>query len=95
MLLSVLALSVSMAAASPLSGARMATAAPAAVDGVVVYLGCQVSSTSLTDCKVVNDEPVDAGIAGVAIQLAQSMTLPQTLADRNTGRIVVKFTVKR
>jgi hypothetical protein len=92
MLLSVLALSVSMTA-SPLFGAHVAAAA--APDGVVVYLGCQVSKASLTDCKVVNDEPVDAGIAGVAIQLAQSMTLPQTLAERNAGRIVVKFTVKR
>lgn len=94
MLLSVLALSVSMVASS-FPGARMAAAPAAAADGVVVYLGCQVSDTSLTDCKVVNDEPVDAGVAGVAIQLAQSMTLPQTLAERNTGRIVVKFTVKR
>lgn len=93
MLLSALALTVGLAA-SPLTTTRVAAEAPGA-DGVVVYLGCQVAAAALTDCKVVNDEPVDAGIAGVAIQLAQSMTLPPTLAQRDAGRIVLKLTVKR
>jgi hypothetical protein len=92
-LLSVLALSVGMAS-QPSSNSPTVAAAQAA-GGVVVYLGCQVSNAALTDCKVVNDDPVDAEAASVALKLAQAMTLPQALAERNTGRIVVKLTVRR
>jgi hypothetical protein len=63
--------------------------------GTVVYLGCMVSNSSLTDCKVVNDDPVDVATADEALRLAQAMTVPPSLAERHAGRIVVKLTVKR
>jgi len=59
----------------------------------VIYLGCQVSLTSLTDCRVVNEGPVDPAAAATALKLAQQMTISQDLADRTGGHIVVKLNV--
>ena len=59
----------------------------------VVYLGCQVSLTSLTDCRVVNDGPVDPAAAATALKLSKEMSVPQGMADRTGGHIVVKLNV--
>ena len=66
-------------------------AASAATSASVVYLDCQVSPPALTDCKVVNDDPVDAAAAATALKLAEGMSVPPALAGR--GRIVVKLNV--
>ena len=90
MLFPALALGLGMAL-SPQSIAQASAPQPAA--GVAVYLGCQVDHAALTDCKVVNDEPVDASVAGQAVKLAEQMSLPPALAAQS-GRIVIKLNVK-
>jgi hypothetical protein len=59
----------------------------------VIYLGCQISLTSLTDCRVVNPGPVDPDAAATALKLARDMTVTQEIADRSGGHIVVKLDV--
>jgi hypothetical protein len=90
MLFSALALGLGMAL-SPQAVAQAST--PPSAEGVAVYLGCQVDHAALTDCKVVNDEPVDASVVGQAVKLAEQMSLPSALAA-HPGRIVIKLNVK-
>jgi hypothetical protein len=60
----------------------------------VIYVGCQVSEKSaLTDCRVVNEGPVDATAAATALKLAQQMVIPESLAYQTGGHIVVKLNV--
>jgi len=88
--ISALVLSLGMALA-PQPAAQSSNLQPDA--GVAVFLGCQVDHAVLTDCKVVNEEPVDASIAGQAVKLAEQMNLPPALAE-HPGRIVIKLSVK-
>jgi hypothetical protein len=90
MLFSALVFSLGMAV-SPESVTH--AAAPPQAEGVAVFLGCQVDHAALTDCKVVNEDPVDASVAGQAVKLAEQMSLPAALAA-HSGRIVIKLNVK-
>ena len=97
MLLSALALAAGLSG-QPLAAPRIDVSEPTAAaarpaEAPVVYLGCQVSLTSLTECRVVNDGPVDPLAAQTALKLAREMTIPQSLADRAGGHIVVKLNV--
>ena len=98
-MLSVLALIAATASAPQTSLARMTEtpvvqAAPA--DAVtVVYLGCKIQQTALAECQVVNNDPVEPGVAAEALKLAAGMNVPQALADRLGGHIVVKLNVKQ
>jgi hypothetical protein len=92
MLLSLFALSI--ATTQPASGVSSAAADASAVVGIsVVYLDCQVGQTALTDCRVINDEPVDERAAQSALKLAAGMAVPPALAARNPGRITLKLNV--
>ncbi len=90
-MLSVLAL-IAATAAAPQTAAI--PAAPAE-DVTVVYLGCQIRQTALAECQVVNNEPVEPGAAAEALKLAAGMSVPQGLAERLGGHIVVKLNVKQ
>jgi len=97
MLLSALAIAAGLSGA-PLPAPRIDVSEPTAAaaskaQARVIYLGCQVALTSLTDCRVVNEGPVDPAAAATALKLAQQMTIPQDLADRAGGHIVVKLSV--
>jgi hypothetical protein len=97
MFLSVLAVSAGLAG-HPVAAPRIAVSEPTAeaaqqVASRVIYLGCQVTLTSLTGCRVVNDGPVDPVAAATALKLSQQMTIPQELAQRTGGHIVVKLNV--
>lgn len=97
-LLPILALIAITATAPQMSSGltRAPSTPPEASEGVtVVYLGCQVQNTSLSDCKVVNRDPVEPGAAAMALKLASGMSVPQALADRQGDRIVVKLNVKQ
>jgi hypothetical protein len=96
MLLSTLALAASLAG-QPITAPRIDLSSEPVEAAVkqdqVIYLGCQISLSSLTDCRVVNEEPVDPEVARTAVKLARQMTIPQALADRAGGHIVVKLNV--
>ena len=98
-MLSVLAL-IAATAATPqtqiarLSQAPVVQAAPAE-EVTVVYLGCQIQKTALSECKVVNNDPVEPGTAAEALKLAAGMSVPEGLAERLGGHIVVKLNVKQ
>ncbi|HEX4180356.1 MAG TPA: hypothetical protein VHY32_06165 [Caulobacteraceae bacterium] len=82
----------------PAAAPRINVAEPTAdaarqVEARVIYLGCQVTLTSLTDCRVVNDGPVDPAAAATALKLSRQMSVPEGLADRTGGHIVVKLDV--
>ncbi len=66
-----------------------------ASDITVVYVGCQIQATVLSDCRVVNPDPVEPGAAAMALKLAAGMSVSQDLADRLGGHIVVKLNVKQ
>jgi len=87
--LSVLALIAATAAPQP-----AAVQAAPVEDVTVVYLGCQIRQTALAECQVVNNEPVEPGAAAEALKLAAGMSVPQGLAERLGGHIVVKLNVK-
>lgn len=95
MFLSVLAVAAGLSAqpAPRIDVSEPTAAAARQVEARVIYLGCQVTLTSLTGCKVVNDGPVDPAAAATALKLAQQMSIPQELADRTGGHIVVKLNV--
>lgn len=97
-MLSILAL-IAVTATSPqgVSGLTQTPSQPAAAqsDVTVVYLGCQVRQTLLADCQVMNHDPVEPGAAAMALKLASGMSVPQALADRLGGHIVVKLNVKQ
>jgi hypothetical protein len=85
-------------AGQPLAAPRIDVSEPTAeaakqAETHIVYLGCQVTLTSLTDCRVVNEGPVDPAAAATALKLSRQMTIPQDLADRTGGHIVVKLNV--
>ena len=97
MLLSILAIAAGLSG-QPMASPRIDVSEPTAAaarqaEAHVIYLGCQVALTSLTDCRVVNEGPVDPAAAATALKLAQQMTIPQDLADRTGGHIVVKLNV--
>ena len=97
MFLSVLAIAAGLAT-HPMAAPRIDVSEPTAEaakqsEARVIYLGCQVTLTSLTDCRVVNEGPVDAAAAATALKLSQQMTIPQELAQRTGGHIVVKLNV--
>lgn len=94
-MLSVLALLAVTATSAPISAHGPVSSLPTADGVTVVYLGCDVRDTQLADCKVVNNDPVEPGTAALALKLASSMTVPQALADRAGGHIVVKLNVKQ
>ena len=96
-MLTVLALIAVTATHPPAPSAMTQTPeTPAVSQGVtVVYLGCQVRETMLADCKVVNDDPVEPGAAAMALKLALGMSVPQALADRLGGHIIVRLNVKQ
>lgn len=96
MLFSVLA--AAAVSGQPLAAPRIDVSEPTAAavrqaEARVIYLGCQVTLTSLTDCRVVNEGPVDPAAAATALKLSHQMTIPQELADRTGGHIVVKLNV--
>ena len=94
-MIAVLALIAATATTTP-SLPDLAQPAPAADAGVtVVYLGCNVHETALSDCQIVNHDPVEPGTAAAALRLATGMSVPQALADRMGGHIVVKLNVKQ
>lgn len=91
MLLSLLSLALSTA---PVAAQAHPAADAAQAAGVsVVFLNCQVGQTNLTDCRVINDDPVDSTAAAQALKLAMAMTVPASLAERSPGRIVLKLNV--
>lgn len=90
-MLSVLAL-IAATAAAPQPASIPAAHAD---DVTVVYLGCQIRQTALAECQVVNNEPVEPGAAAEALKLAAGMSVPQGLAERLGGHIVVKLNVKQ
>jgi hypothetical protein len=100
MLLTVLAAVTGLATSPAPSPSRVAvsdavspTAQPADATRVI-YIGCQVSEKSaLTDCRVVNEGPVDPAAAATALKLAQQMVIPESLAYQTGGHIVVKLNV--
>jgi hypothetical protein len=93
MLASLFALSLAIAPSAASTPHPAADAAQAA--GVaVVYLNCQVGQTTLTDCKVVNEGPVDSTAAAQAVKLAEGMAVPASLAAANPGRIMLKLNVQ-
>ena len=98
-MLSVLALIAATATAPQTSIARLTEApvvqAAPADDVTVVYLGCQIHQTALAECKVVNNDPVEPGTAAEALKLAAGMSVPQGLAERLGGHIVIKLNVKQ
>lgn len=96
-MLSILALIVASAGVPQASLDRVsaAAAAPPAEAVTVVYLGCQIQQTALTACQVVNNDPVEPGAAAEALKLASGMSVPQAVADRLGGHIVVKLNVKQ
>ncbi len=95
-MLSLLAVIAVTATSTPMpSFAPTAPLAPQADAVTVVYLGCEVRQTLLSDCKVVNHEPVEPGAVAEALKLASGMMVPQDLADRLGGHIVVKLNVKQ
>ena len=92
MLLSLFALTL---ATAPAAAAPHAASDAAEAAGVsVVFLNCQVGQTTLTDCRVVNEGPVDANAAAQAVKLAEAMAVPAALAERNPGRIMLKLNVQ-
>ncbi len=91
-MLPVLALIAATAAAAPAPSAPDA-ASPSGV--TVVYLGCLVRGQALSDCQVVNHDPVEPDAAATALRLASSMSVPAGLADHAGARIVVKLNVKQ
>ena len=97
-MLSILALIAASVGVPQASLDRVAAAAiaPAPAEAVtVVYLGCQIHETALTACQVVNNDPVEPGAAAEALKLASGMSVPQSVADRLGGHIVVKLNVKQ
>ncbi|MBS0408659.1 MAG: hypothetical protein JSR86_02000 [Proteobacteria bacterium] len=92
MLLSLFALTLATtpAAAAPHAANDAAEAAGVAV----VFLNCQVGDKTLTDCRVVNEGPVDATAAAQAVKMAEAMAVPAALAERNPGRIMLKLNVQ-
>jgi hypothetical protein len=97
MLLAVLAAAAGLSG-QPSAAPRIDVSEPTAdaarqAEARVIYLGCQVTLTSLTDCRVVNEGPVDPTAAATALKLSRQMTIPQGLADRTGGHIVVKLNV--
>ncbi len=98
-LLSVLAL-IAVTATSPQTQMARLTQTPAAQaapadEATVVYLGCQIHQTTLAECQVVNNDPVEPGVAAEALRLAAGMSVPEGLAERLGGHIVVKLNVKQ
>jgi hypothetical protein len=92
------ALAAAAIAGQPLAAPRIDASEPTAAaarraEAKVVYLGCQIALTSLTDCKVVNDGPVDAAAAATALRLSRQMSVPEGLAQRTGGHILVKLDV--
>ena len=97
MLFSVLA-AAAVLSNQPLASPRIDASEPTAaavhkVEARIVYLNCQVTATTLTDCRVVNEGPVDPDAAATALKVSHDMTIPQALADRTGGHIVVKLNV--
>lgn len=93
MLLSLFALTLATAAPAA-TAPHVASDAADAAGVAVVFLNCGVGQTTLTDCKVVNDGPVDAGAAAQAVKLAEAMEVPAALAEHNPGRITLKLNVQ-
>ena len=93
MLLSVLAIAAGLAGPPRIDVSEPTVAAVRRTEPQAVYLGCQVAQTSLTGCRVVNEEPVDPAAAATALKLANQMSISQALADRVGGHIVVKLNV--
>ena len=92
MLLSLFALTL---ATAPAAAAPHAVNDAAEAAGVaVVFLNCQVGDKTLTDCRVVNEGPVDANAAAQAVKLAEAMAVPAALAEHNPGRIMLKLNVQ-
>ena len=91
MLLSLFSLALATAPAA--AAAHPANDAAQAAGVSVVFLNCQVGQTALSDCKVVNQDPVDAGAAAQAVRMAEAMAVPAALAGRNPGRIMLKLNV--
>ncbi|HEX7760143.1 MAG TPA: hypothetical protein VF459_11615 [Caulobacteraceae bacterium] len=85
--------SLALATAPAAAAAHPAGDAAQAAGVSVVFLNCQVGQTALTDCKVVNDDPVDAGAAAQAVKMAEAMAVPEALAQRNPGRIMLKLNI--
>lgn len=97
MFLPALALAAGLAS-QPLSAPRIDVSEPTAAaarqaEARVIYLGCQITLTSLTSCKVVNEGPVDPAAAAAALKTVQQISIPQELADRAKGSIVLKLDV--
>ena len=97
MFLSVLAVAAGLSS-QPLAAPRIDVSEPVSAaaqqsQSRVILLGCQVTLTSLTDCRVVNDGPVDPAAAATALKLAHDMTISRELAERTGGHIVVKLNV--
>ncbi len=91
MLLPMLAL---MVATTSMPKAADLIKAPEPEAVTVVYVGCSIRQTVLSDCKVVNQNPVEPGAAAMALKLASGMSVSQALADKLGGHIVVKLNVK-
>jgi hypothetical protein len=91
MLLSLFSLALAITPSA--AGAHPATDAAQAAGMSVVFLNCQVGQTNLTDCKVINDDVVDAGAAAQAVKMAEAMAVPEALAQRNPGRIMLKLNI--
>jgi hypothetical protein len=93
MLLSVLAVAAGLASQPRIDVSEPTAAAVRQAEARVIYLGCQIAQTNLTGCQVVNEGPVDPAAAATAVKLANQMTIPQDLADRARGHIVIKLNV--
>ena len=85
--------SLALATAPAAAASHPASDAAQAAGMSVVFLNCQVGQTNLTDCKVVNDDPVDATAAARAVKMAEAMAVPTALAQRNPGRIMLKLNI--
>ena len=93
MLLPALAVAAGLLAQPRIDVSEPTAAAAKQAEARVIYLGCQIALTSLTGCKVVNEGPVDPAAAASALKTVQQMTIPQELADRAGGHIVLKLDV--
>jgi hypothetical protein len=92
-----LALALSPGAASQsnkldqLAKPAAATAPASPSKAVAVILDCQIAGKALTDCKAV-DTVADAGVVSEAIRMADSVPIPDALADSGI-RIRIRMNV--
>lgn len=87
MLLQVLALTSAL-------GAHATAPAPALDAAPIAFVvDCQVSGQALTDCKVVDADPVTNSRAATALKLAAQIQVPESMALANPGRIKIRLNV--